>query len=43
MQKKIKKMIIILKSEYLNTILSGNLCCSFTICYYLGYKIISKM
>lgn len=43
MQKKTKKMIIIPKSEYLNTILSGNLCCSFTICYYLGCKIISKM
>ncbi len=33
MQKKIKKMIIIPKNGYLNTILSGDLCCSFTICY----------
>lgn len=36
-------MINIPKSEYLNTILSGNLCCSFTICYYFGCKILSKL
>lgn len=36
-------MINIPKSEYLNTILFGNLCCFFTICYYFGCKIISKL
>lgn len=33
-------MINIPKSEYLNTILSGNLCCFFTICYYFGAKLL---